>query len=147
MPPVPSGTYEIRLGYTVNPERGVVQAYLNNKPCGIPVDLRMYGTDPTIGWVEDTEDEEENIANDKAMHNRGYMKGMDCYRQWDSDHTLRANTNNLRRILVTQYLDSEETYRLRFRQVLDDPECYLSFDFIELCPKSVYGSPEGEDIY
>ena len=147
LPPVPSGTYEIRLGYTVNPERGVVQAYLNNNPCGIPVDLRLYGTDPTIGWVEDTEDEEENIANDKAMHNRGYMKGMDCYRQWDSDHTLRANTNNLRRILVTQYLDSEETYRLRFRQVLDDPECYLSFDFIELCPKSVYGSPEGEDIY
>ena len=37
--PVPSGTYEIRLGYTVGDERGVVQVYLNNEPCGIPVDF------------------------------------------------------------------------------------------------------------
>ncbi len=147
LPPVPSGTYEIRLGYTVGSERGVVQAYLNNEPCGIPVDLRMYGGDPRIGWVADTDDEEENVANDKAMHNRGYMKGMDSYRQWDAAHTLRGNSNNLRRILATRYLDPEETYTLRFRQVLDDPECFLSFDYIELCPKSVYGSPEGEDTH
>ncbi len=147
LPPVPSGTYEIRLGYTVGAERGVVQAYLNNEPCGIPVDLRMYGGDPRIGWVADTDDEEENTANDKAMHNRGYMKAMDCYRQWDSENTLRGNSNNLRRILATRYLDSEQTYTLRFRQVLDDPDCFLSFDYIELCPKSVYGSPEGEDTH
>ncbi len=145
--PVPSGTYEIRLGYTVGEERGVVQVYLNNEPCGIPVDLRVYGPDPNIGWVEDTDDEEENIANDKAMHNRGYMKGMDSYRPWDADNPLRGNNWNLRRILTTQYLDSNKTYYLRFRQVLDDPDRYWSFDYIELCPKSVYGSPEGEDTH
>ena len=147
LPPVPSGTYEIRLGYTVGEERGVVQIYLNNEPCGIPVDLRVYGPDPTIGWMEDVEDEEENTANDKAMHNRGYMKGMDSYRPWDADNPLRGNNWNLRRVLATKYLDSNKTYYLRFRQVLDDPDRYWSFDYIELCPKNVYGSPQGEDTH
>ena len=147
LPPVPSGTYEIRLGYTVGEERGVIQVYLNNEPCGIPVDLRVYGPDPNIGWVEDTEDEEENTANDKAMHNRGYMKGMDSYRSGGADHPLRGNNWNLRRILATKYLDNNKPYYLRFRQVLDDSDRYWSFDYIELCPKSIYGSPEGEDTH
>ena len=151
LPPVPSGTYEIRLGYTVGEERGVVQVYLNNgqgyEPCGIPVDLRDYGSVPHIGWVEDTEDEEENTANDKALHNRGFMKGMDSYRSGGADHPLRGNNWNLRRILTTKYLDPKNTYYLRFRQVLDDPDRYWSFDYIELCPKSIYGSPEGEDTH
>ncbi|MBR2360912.1 MAG: fasciclin domain-containing protein [Bacteroidaceae bacterium] len=146
LPPVPSGTYELRFGYTANVERGVVQVYLNNEPCGIPVDLRVMGGDPRIGWIADTEDEDENIANDKAMHNRGYMKGIDSYAQ-NGENIFRANTNNLRRVLFTKYLDANEKYTLRLRQVLDDPECYLSFDFIELCPKSVYASPEGEDTH
>ena len=81
------------------------------------------------------------------MHNRGYMKGMDSYRPWDADNPLRGNNWNLRRILTTQYLDSNKTYYLRFRQVLDDPDRYWSFDYIELCPKSIYGSPEGEDTH
>lgn len=147
LPPVPSGTYEVRLGYTVGEERGVIQVYLNNEPCGIPVDLRVYGPDPTIGWVEDTDDPEENMANDKAMHNRGYMKAMDSYRPWDADGPLRNNNWNLRRILTTQYLDESKSYYLRIRQVLDDSDRYWSFDYIELCPKSVYASPEGEDTH
>ena len=147
LPPVPTGTYEIRLGYTANEERGVVQIYLNNEPCGIPVDLRVYGPDPTIGWIEDVDDQEENTANDKAMHNREYMKGPDSYHPWDATNTMRATSWNLRRVLTTNYLDSSKTYYLRFRQVLDDPDRYWTFDYLELCPKSVYGSPEGEDTH
>lgn len=150
LPPVPSGTYEVRLCYTVGRERGVVQAYLNDgekeTACGIPIDLRTYGNSPIIGWVADTEDSEENKANDKAMHNRSYMKGIASYRSAGGE-VFRNNVENLRRILTTAYLDNTKTYKLRLRQVLEDPDCHLSFDFIELCPKSVYGSPEGEDIY
>ena len=147
LPPVPSGTYEIRLGYTCGSERGVVQFYLNNEPCGIPVDLRVYGPDPTIGWVEDTDDKDENTTNDKAMRNHGFMKGMDSYRSENAEKSLRANNWNLRRILTTQYLDENQDYYLRCRQVLDDKMCYWSFDYIEICPKSVYASPEGEDTH
>jgi hypothetical protein len=147
LPPVPSGTYEIRTGYTANAERGVVQFYLNNEPCGIPVDLRVYGPDPSIGWVEDVDDPDENTTNDKAMRNHGYMKAMDSYRTEGAEKPLRANNWNLRRILTTQYLDDHQDYYLRCRQVLENPECYWSFDYIELCPKSVYGSPEGEDTH
>ena len=153
LPPVPSGTYEIRTGYTANPERGVVQFYLNNVPCGIPADLRIMGSDPSIGWVADVTGEtaearNANKAIDKAMHNRGYMKGMDCYWQGAAkENALRNLVNNLRYVLTTQYLDENETYYLRCRQVLKDPTCYWSFDYLELCPKSVYGSPEGEDTH
>lgn len=144
LPPVPSGTYEIRMGYTVGVERGVVQVYLNNEPCGIPIDLRIYGVSPLIGWVADGDDENENLANDKAMHNRGYMKAMDSYRS-SGGNVFRQNVENLRRVLVTTHLEEGKDYYLRFRQVLDDPKCYLSFDYIELCPASVYNSPVGED--
>ena len=153
LPPVPSGTYEIRTGYTANVERGVVQFYLNNVPCGIPADLRIMGPDPSIGWVADIAGDTEeahnaNKAIDKAMHNRGYMKGMDCYWQGAAkENALRNLVNNLRYVLTTQYLDENQTYYLRARQVLKDPECYWSFDYLELCPKSVYGSPEGEDTH
>ena len=146
LPPVPSGTSEVRVGYTPGEERGVIQVYLENEPCGIPIDLRVWGGDPSIGAVADTEDEEENRANDKAMHNRGYMKSMDCWHPGAGDDTMRS-LSPLRRILATRYLDSNKTYHLRFRQVLDDPDRYWSFDYIELCPKSVYGSPEGEDTH
>ena len=150
LPPVPSGTYEVRLGYTPGDERGVIQAYISSgngyEPCGIPIDLRVYSGDPSIGAVADTEDEEENIANDKAMHNRGYMKAPDSWHPGAGDASMRDN-GILRRVLTTQYLDPNKEYRLRVRQVLDDPERYWSFDYIELCPKSVYASPEGEDTH
>ncbi len=146
LPPVPAGTYEIRLGYTSGEERGIIQVYLNNEPCGIPIDLRVYGGDPNIGAVPDTDDKEENTANDKAMHNRGYMKAMDSYFPGGGDQSMRQ-LGPLRRVLTTNYLDPKNTYYLRVRQVLDNPMCYWSFDYIELCPKSVYGSPEGEDTH
>ena len=153
LPPVPSGTYELRTGYTANPLRGVVQFYLNNVPCGIPADLRIGGRDPSIGFMDDqtgdtNEAKNANKAIDKAMHNRGYMKAMDIYWQMgDKVNVLRSKENNLRYILTTQYFDENETYYLRCRQVLKDPTCYWSFDYLELCPKSVYGSPEGEDTH
>jgi uncharacterized surface protein with fasciclin (FAS1) repeats len=152
LPPVPkSGTYELRTGYTVGVERGVVQFYLNDKPCGIPADLRMFGGDPRIGFVNDDTDDTPEAKNynkgiDKAMRNHGYMKAMDCYWQGaDKANVLRSHVHNLRYIMATQYFDQNETYYLRARQVLKDRTCYWSFDYLELCPKSVYGSSQGED--
>jgi len=153
LPCVPKkGTYEIRIGYTPNEERGVIQAYLNDVPCGIPVDMRIYPTDAEIGFIADGSDgaqtAEEIKMQDKALHNRGFMKGPDVWYQGGTSNTagcLRNNNISTRRVLATESLDPDKSYYLRLRQVLDDPEKYCNFNYLELCPKSVYGSPEGED--
>ena len=77
------------------------------------------------------------------------MKGMDCYWQGpgNSANALRNLQNNLRYVLATQQFDPTQTYYLRCRQVLKDPECYWSFDYLEFCPKSVYGGETGEDTH
>lgn len=148
LPSPPPGTYEIRLGYVAGEERGVVQVYLNNEPCDIPVDLTKGAWDPEIGSISDeglTDD--EIAANDKAMHNRGYMKGTDAYGKpgWTEQQSLRTMaTEHLRRVLTVAQFKSGETYKLRFRQVAKG-DLEWSFDYIELCPKSVYASPQGED--
>lgn len=146
LPPVPTGTYEIRMGYVAGEERGVVQIYLNNEPCGIPVDL-TYGTwnlVNIIGSLDDTDDEDHNTAMDKTLHNLGYMRGMDSYGKPGATHFRKDAPEHLRRILTTQYLVEGKDYWLRFRQVSKGNKEW-SFDYIELCPKDVYASPEGED--
>ena len=146
LPPVPSGTYEIRMGYVAGEERGVVQVYLNNEPCGIPVDL-TYGTwnlQDIVGDIADTEDEEHNTSMDKTLHNLGYMRGMDSYRKPGLNSFRQDSPEHLRRILATQKLDEGKEYWLRFRQVSKGDKEW-SFDYIELCPKDVYASPEGEN--
>ena len=142
LPPVPhDGTYEVRLGYSQGDDRGIAQVYLNNEPCGIPVSFRVI--DSNAGYESDTDDEEENKAIDKAMRNRGFMKAMDSYGGTSSP--LRNQPNCIRRILVRQYLYAEQENWLRFRQILEGSSLYMSLDYIELCPKDVYDSPQGED--
>ena len=49
--PVPAGSYEVRIGYRVDAaSRGITQFYLDNVPCGIPIDMRLIGDDASIGW-------------------------------------------------------------------------------------------------
>jgi hypothetical protein len=114
---------------------------LNNEPCGIPISFRNF--DSNTGWEPDTDDEEENKAIDKAMRNRGFMKAMDSY--GSTSEPFRTYNNDVRRILVKQYLRADQEYWLRFRQILEGSTLYMSIDYIELCPKDVYDSPDGED--
>lgn len=145
LPPVPkTGMYELRLGYNVNPSRGIIQAYLNGIACGVPVNLQQ-GPE---GWKEDTEDEEENRATDKSMHNRGFMKAPDSQGGDISNGgtPFRAAGHIMRRVLYTGEIRQDQENWLRFRQLLKG-NYSLSFDYIELCPKNIYASPEGEDTH
>ena len=145
LPPVPkTGMYELRLGYSVNPSRGIIQVYLNGIACGVPVNLQQ-GPE---GWKEDTEDEEENRATDKSMHNRGFMKAPDSQGGDISNGgtPFRAAGYIMRRVLYTGEIRQDQENWLRFRQLLKG-NCSLSFDYIELCPKNIYASPEGEDTH
>lgn len=147
LPPVPEGTYEVRLGYCAMGTRGVIQVYFNNSPCGIPLDLRVFATSPAIGWVADVGTIETDNASDKALHNRGYMKGPDSIRKfWSGAYSIfRNQSQTFRRILTTRYLSSKEDHYIRIRQVLENAKAEFAFDYIELCPKNVYASEEGED--
>jgi hypothetical protein len=131
----------VRLGYSTGDDRGIAQIYLNNEPCGIPVSFRNF--DSNTGWEADTNDEEENKAMDKALRNRGFMKAMDSY--GSSSESFRTYSNDVRRILVKKFLSSEQENWLRFRQILSGRTLYMSIDYIEICPKDVYDSPQGED--
>lgn len=158
IPPVPENTYEIRFAYGSGASRGVVQIYFGETdengeprllPVGLPIDFRVWGADPTIGYVADTEDEEENRAIDKAMHNRGYMKDMDSWYQGGSN-SLRNSENSagkLRKILTTQTLSPDKEYWLRIQLTIDNSKAELPINYFEFCPKSVYAGLTAEDTH
>lgn len=110
--PVPSGSYEVRIGYHVRTnDYGVVQYYLDGEPCGIPLDQSVTANKSAdIGWNQtwfymnggieqepmgswlsgrETSDDYYGYINDKAMHNLGYMKAPDSYASTElaSNHT------------------------------------------------------------
>ena len=157
IPPVPfEGTYEVRLGYFAMSSRGVIQLYFGEMadenqnpndyltPRGVPLDLRMGGTNPRIGWFND-DDVTDIPAEDKAIRNRGYMKGPDTYM------SFRNSSGCLRRILVTEDLKADKNYFIRLTQVLGESSmfnadlCELMLDYIEVVPKSVYDGAVPED--
>ena len=149
LPPVPfDGTWELRLSYRGYEGCGVVQNYVGDspktlEPCGIPTDLRLSAIDnPNIGWVSDEElvTDEEIRALDKAMHNRGYMKGPDSHT--NASDPFRSLGTMARRIVTTQYFYAEKDYYLRMKLVLDNPKAEMNFDYMEWCPKSVYDNNE-----
>ena len=156
LPPVPAGTYEIRIGYVAMGQRGIAQMYFGDEnqfkakaldPCGIPLDMNRGGTvNPHIGWIADTNSgkSETDIRNDKAMHNRGYMKAPDCLFSYSTN--ARTASTWLRRIITTRQIDDGPHY-LRIRSVVDNTQAEFMLDWIEFCPKSIYDGEEREDIH
>ena len=153
IPYVPEGIYEIRFGYPKGYQRGICQFYVDGKIAGIPVDLRWNDeTTAIIGWVSDeglTEDEIKE--NDKAMRNRGYMKGpASIVMEKETNVTMRSGVQPLRKIIGTYRLDKGDHW-LRFKDVSDkNVNTFKQFDqdYLELVPKSVLSNPaKPEDIY
>lgn len=139
LPPVPSGTYEIRIGYDRNSARGVAQFYIDGKVTGIPADLRYNTyTENLVGWIVDSGDEDVDKANDKAMRNRGYMKGPDNVCP-TSGVTCRSTPYSLRKIVTTTYLSGNMVHTFRMKNVLnnDDGKSQGMHDWLEIVPKGV----------
>jgi hypothetical protein len=120
--------------------------YVDGEPTGIPVDLRIGATDPKIGWIADERTDDNGVQNDKDMRNHKAMKAPDSMRRLNGNVYVVFRTESwlFRRILVTKYL-TQEPHTLRFRNVIDDLDAEFMFDYIEIVPKSVYDSEEGED--
>lgn len=137
LPPVPSGTYEIRMGYSANSLRHIVQFYIDNEVAGIPVDLRIMGSNPTINWIADIRTEDEGVQNDKEMKNRGYLKGPITFRNTSESGLARDYDGDLRKVITTKYLTAGEHW-LRFKNVNenDDGNAQFMHDYIEIVPIS-----------
>ncbi len=161
LPPVPAGTYELRLFTCVGfQSRGIVQAYFGQAPegetpalmpCGIPFDMRPEGTSPMIGNKTDTElgDDDAIAAFDKAFRNRGWMRGPHSYANATSEAGGTASSTSfcnlgrtIRRIITTFYTDGTDNCYLRLQQKMASTNNEMNFDFIELCPSSVYNNSD-----
>ena len=134
LPPVPAGTYEIRMGYTANSLRHVIQFYVDNEVAGIPVDLRISTDDPKIGFVLDSETEDNGIQNDKEMKNRGYLKGPTTI--YGTGEELGRNRPATVRVVVTTKYLSEGEHWIRFKNVNenDDGKAQFMHDYFEIVP-------------
>lgn len=136
LPPVPAGTYEIRMGYSASQWRHMVQVYLDDQVTGLPIDLRIDGTNPKIGWVkaDELKTPEEEAANEKDMKNRGYLRGPTSFYDNESN-TAWTSPTCLRAVIATKYLTAGSHW-LRFKNVLDtdDGQSQFMHDYFEIVP-------------
>ena len=164
--PIPEGSYEVRIGYRVNTNhRGITQFYLDGVPCGIPIDMRLRGTDASIGWEQEyvytqinnpyiwgggNENDYYGYENDKSLHNRGFMKAPDCFASNEllpagSSGGVKGSARNdpyaLRKVLGIFSWSEMETHEFRVVQMLDG-SCH--FDYIEFMPTNLI---ESEDTH
>ena len=156
LPPVPKeGTYEIRMGCSLNSLRGMCQIYFgkdpkNLLPVGLPFDMRMSTTGDNVGWFSDGNLDDATIREkDKNMRNQGYMKGpkIFCISNGDAATTARDYSGHVRLIITTEQLSPNETYYMRFKSCLEDNASQFFSDYFEFCPRSVYNGVEAEDIW
>lgn len=170
LPPVPEGTYEIRMGYVTNNLRCRALIYLDGDVAGLPVDVTMNGGDPEIDWafdekpnpvvddggfagnggnmadLEDLKGDPELIsANDKDMKNRGFLKAPNTFYGTDKVNARLVPTV-LRKVLATKYL-TDGSHWIRFKSVDEKTNGEFMHDYFELVPLTYLnneGIPESE---
>ncbi|WP_340113700.1 fasciclin domain-containing protein [Maribellus mangrovi] len=138
-PVIPAGTYEVRFGWKVETKRGVAQLYWDGVPTGIPLDLTIFATNPNIGYEQPGSNSRDpyGYENDKAMRNRGYMKGPSSFQAatelWFTGNA-RMNDGYLRRILGIYTFDKAGTHEFGVTAVKSGE---FMFDFLEFVPLEV----------
>ena len=147
LPPLPPDTWEIRVGVICyvgsgNLVHGVAQLYFNAEPLGIPMNFGGAVTDPLIGWVRDSETDDNGASNDRAMRNRGWMKAPPIYGQPTTGTNARNWAQPVRRILTTISISDRDKPN-SFRAKALQPTLF-DLDYFEFVPKSAL---ENEDIY
>jgi len=151
LPSVPAGTYEVRLftctGFT---SYGTVAFYLDGSLQGWPVSFApsgrtLFGNDSDRGIG----DPEAIAAFDRVAHNKGWVRGPKEYcpgtkttalKDLNESTSMRDLGNTVRCVIGTFTTDGKDEHYLRIKQLDDSSNNILSFDFIELVPKTVYDS-------
>lgn len=163
LPPVPKdGTYELRFGYVNNNKRTIVQFYLGHSsdrssmtPCDIPLDQNVDLKSTTVGWTNPNTDGDNGAAVDKAMHNRGWMRGPNYFSnmKYGEGSTARFKSDggqhHIRRVVTKQYFKQGEENWFRCKTAMpENTEAEFELDYIELVPVNVYNNPYlTEDVF
>lgn len=163
LPPVPKdGTYELRFGYVNNNKRTIVQFYLGHSsdrssmtPCDIPLDQNVDLKSTTVGWTNPNTDGDNGAAVDKAMHNRGWMRGPNYFSnmKYGEGSTARFKSDggqhHIRRVVTKQYFKQGEENWFRCKTAMpENTEAEFQLDYIELVPATVYNhSSLTEDVF
>lgn len=163
LPPVPKdGTYELRFGYVNNGLRTIVQFYLGHSsdrstmtPCDIPLDQNVDLKSTTVGWTDPNTDGDNGAAVDKAMHNRGWMRGPNYFsnKKYGEGSTARFKSDggqhHIRRVVTKQYFKQGEENWFRCKTAMpENTEAEFELDYIELVPMNVYNHPSlTEDVF
>ncbi len=156
LPSVPTGTYQIRLGFAPMSSRGICQFYLDGEPQGIPFDMRDTGLESRIGFFNLTTSsysDEELEAAKKNMHNMGWYHGPRSVFNFGTEGTQDGsnstknlfcnNIHTMRYVLCTTTLDENTQHTVRIKSIWAVGTALVMIDYLELVPKSVYGV-EGE---
>ena len=158
LPRVPfEGTYELRVAVANGSARGMMQVYVgtnknNLSAIGLPIDMRYNENTTYIGWFRDTDDKQENARLERNMRNHDVMKGPKYYGNISSSGTTSGrddgfNYHKLRHIIYRGTVRPDETYYVRFKDVLTNPAANFDIDYFEWVPKNVYAGVDPEDYW
>lgn len=160
LPPVPkAGSYEIRMGASLNDQRSMFQVYFGDSPdrtspIGLPIDQReSVSMIPGSPWVDDSGLSEASIReNDRNLRNQSYMKSpnyftVDGSKGLITTRNATPNSPALRRILTTQYMEPGKSYYLRFKSAVEASNKQFMLDYFEFVPVSIVNAVEPEDIW
>lgn len=150
--PIPAGTYEVRFGYQPTDWRGTAQMYLDEQPCGAPVNFALSATNPLIGWVAPGSNSKDPLgyANDSLLRSRGYMKGPSSFKctialYYDATKTARQSNKTLRKIIGTFNFTEPSRHTIRIQNTgSNGGEAQFMLDYFEFVPVSILPN-EGVD--
>ena len=168
LPPVPAGMYELRMGYSANGNRGMMQIYQGPTsdlstmiPVDIPLDMRKEPSQdnteanphPFTGWCDWERCDDKGVATDVNMRYLGFMRGPLGCRRYNRETksgsvSFRTEHQALRRILLRQNFEQRD-YWLRFKTMIpENKRTEFHLEYIELCPENVYNNNlYAEDMY
>lgn len=162
LPPLPTGTYEMRIVYYPWPLGGFMQFYMGTStdrttmtPLGIPLDVRIESREESIGWTAPDEEEDQGIDSDRSLRSRGYMRGPFSYRghgsEWPELTTGLGNCRTdgnvlIRKIVTTQLFRQSDDHWFRIKNMLVDGDAQKwQLDFVEFIPVDVLNNDQYQE--
>lgn len=143
-PPIPSGTYEVRMSRQPTAYGGKALMYFDAVQVGDTVNLSLLAKDPRIGWETPGSNlnDRDGFKNDSLLRTRGYMKGPSsfyCFGHWYGyiADNARLSYNNLRKIIGTFTFTEFRKHTLRIQSLSPFGDTSLIIDYLEFVPVSL----------